>query len=80
MHSRLLNDTSNSHLEEEEEEALGSCTRALYAVDEPHSSRSDVTSESVCLQVIATSTFCVHGKGSILERKGHGDGELCSDI
>lgn len=55
-HSRVLNDkTSNSHLEGDEE-ALGSCTRALCAVEEPHSSLSGMTSESVYLHVIATNT------------------------
>ena len=59
MHSRLLNDTTSKPHLEEEEEALGSCARALYAVEEPHSSRSDMTSKSVYLCVIATSTCFV---------------------
>jgi len=55
-HSRVLNDeTSNARLEGDEE-GLGSWTRALCAVEDAHSSRSGVTSESVYLHVITTNT------------------------
>ena len=65
---------SDSYLEGEEE-TLGSCTHALYALEEPHSSGSEMTS-CFCNKHMS----CVHTKRSRLERKGHGDGELCSDV
>ena len=73
--SRLLNNKMSDSYLEGEEETLGSCTHALYALEEPHSSGSEMTS-CFCNKHMS----CVHTKRSRLERKGHGDGELCSDV